>query len=132
MNIVFAYLLTLPVMAGLDLLWLGVVMKDFYQSKLGHLLSAGVSWPAAIAFYLMYALGVMYFASYPAFAQHSLVRALTTGALLGLFAYATYDLTNIATLSSWPLSVTVVDILWGGVITAAVSCAGYFLLGLFA
>lgn len=123
-----AYLLTLPILVGLDLAWLGVVMKDFYQTRIGHLLSGSVDWHAALLFYLAYALGVMYFASYPAYLEGSWARAAFTGALLGLFAYATYDLTNMATLINWPMSITVVDILWGGVITGALASAGYFLL----
>lgn len=126
MKLLFVYLLTLPVLTGIDLVWLGIVMKGFYQTRIGHLFGTGFNMPAAVAFYLIYTLGVLYFASYPAFAEHSLLRAIMTGAALGLLAYATYDLSNMATLAGWPLSVTIIDILWGGLLTAITASAGYF------
>ncbi|MBY0293769.1 DUF2177 family protein, partial [Patescibacteria group bacterium] len=86
MNIIFAYLLTLPLVAALDLIWLGFVMRDFYQTRLGHLLSPSINWPVAVIFYLTFALGIFYLASYPAFEQQSLLRAIGMGALLGIFA----------------------------------------------
>lgn len=125
---ILAYLFSLPVLVALDLLWLGVVMKGFYQARLGHLITGSFFIPAAVAFYLLYALGMLYFVTLPAYANHSLMQALVRGFLLGVFAYATYDLTNMATLPNWPLSITVVDILWGGVISAALAGAGYGLL----
>lgn len=131
-GIFIAYILSVCTMAAGDLLWLGVIMKDFYQTRLGHLLGGSVVWPAAIVFYLVYGLGVLYFAAYPAFTKQSLMFALGTGALLGAFAYATYDLTNQATLKSWPTIVTIVDIAWGAFLTALVAGAGYYLLSWFA
>lgn len=109
----------------LDLVWLGVVMKDFYRAQIGHLMSGSVVWPAAIVFYLVYAAGVWFFAVSPA---TSLMKALTLGVLLGALAYATYDLTNQATLKDWPVMVTVLDIIWGAVLTGAAATIGYLVL----
>lgn len=112
----------------LDLLWLGVIMKDFYRAQIGHLMSGTVVWGAAILFYLVYAAGVWFFAVASA---SSLVKALTLGALLGALAYATYDLTNQATLKDWPLVVTVADIAWGAFITGVAATVGYAVTKLF-
>ncbi len=121
---VYLYLLTIPVFFLVDMLWLGVVAKNFYQSQLAALLGP-VQWPAAIVFYLLYIVGIIIFAVAPALAQGSLQRAIVLGALFGFFCYATYDLTNLATLKDWPLKVVVVDILWGAVLTATVAAGSY-------
>lgn len=125
-NMLYIYVIVVPMFALLDVLWLGVIAKDFYQTRLGHLLGP-VQWYPAILFYLIYAAGVMYFAVHPALVAHSLSKATLLGALLGFFAYATYDLTNHATLRDWPTAVTVVDIIWGTVLTAGVASCGYVL-----
>lgn len=108
----------------LDALWLGLVARDFYRQGLGHLMAPAVAWVPALAFYLLFPLGLMLFAVQPALATGSIGRAGTLGALFGLFCYATYDLSNHATLRDWPWRVTLVDIAWGaaaGAITA--TCA---------
>jgi uncharacterized membrane protein len=112
--------ISLPIFIVLDLLWLGVVAKSFYQSKLAHLVGP-VMWPAAILFYAVFVAGLTYFATCPATSHSNLREAVYLGALFGFFTYATYDLTNQATLRSWPLSVTVVDIVWGTILGATVS-----------
>ncbi len=119
------YAITLPVFFAIDLVWLGVVARDFYRRQLGHLLSAQVNWPAAILFYLVFIAGIVFFAIRPALEAGSGLRALTYGAFLGFLAYATYDLTNQATVRDWPTLVTVVDLAWGTVLTALVSFLGY-------
>ena len=125
MKIVGVYLLSLIVFLAVDMLWLGVVAKDFYRNNLGHLLRADVNWAAALIFYLLYVAGVLIFASMPALERQSLRQAVLLGALFGFFAYATYDLTNLATLKDWPLNVALVDILWGTVLTATVAAASF-------
>ena len=92
-----------PILFVLDLLWIGVIGNGFYRSQLGSLLRPDVLWPAALAFYVIYALALAYFVTMPAISMRSLTHALLAGALLGLAAYATYDLTNLATLTGWPL-----------------------------
>jgi uncharacterized membrane protein len=118
-NILFMYLLTLLVFFLIDMVWLGLVAKNFYRRYLGDMLSPKVNWPAAILFYLLFIAGLLLFVIEPA--QGRALQALWKGAFFGLIAYATYDLTNLATLENWPLMVTVVDLVWGTVLGAAVS-----------
>jgi uncharacterized membrane protein len=122
------YLLTIPVFFAIDLLWLGVVAKNFYQDKLAHLLSPEVNWPAALLFYFMYIVGIILFAVKPGLEAGSLAKAALWGALFGFFTYATYDLTNLATLRQWPIKVVVVDVLWGTLLCTLVA-SGSFLIG---
>jgi uncharacterized membrane protein len=119
------YVLTVPVFFAVDLLWLGVLAREFYRSNLGHLLSPTVNWPAAIVFYLLFIAGILYFAVLPALAEGSLGRAVLNGLLFGFFTYMTYELTNLATLPSWPLKVVLVDIAWGMALSATVAAASY-------
>jgi uncharacterized membrane protein len=119
------YLIALPVFFAIDMVWLGLVAKGFYRRELGSLTRDRVQWPAALLFYLLFILGLVVFVVAPAVDDGSWLRALLYGALFGLIAYATYDLTNLATLRGWPLPVTVVDLVWGTVLAAAVSVATY-------
>jgi uncharacterized membrane protein len=115
------YATTLVIFFAIDLVWLGVVAKNFYRQHIGHLLGAEVNWGAAVLFYLVYIAGIVVFAVKPALDAGSAARALTHGALFGFIAYATYDLTNQATMRDWPVLVTVVDLAWGSVLTATVA-----------
>ena len=119
------YLIALPVFFAIDMVWLGLVAKGFYRHQIGSLMRANVNWPAAIAFYLLFILGLVVFVVAPALDKGSWARALLYGALFGLITYATYDLTNLATLRDWPVLLTVVDLIWGAVLAAAVSVATY-------
>ncbi len=119
------YLLTVPVFLAVDLVWLGVISKDFYRENLGYLLSPAVNWPAAIVFYLLFIVGILYFAVVPALARGSLWRAVLNGGLFGFFTYMTYELTNMATLPNWPLNVVLIDTAWGVTLCAVVSGASY-------
>lgn len=110
---------------ALDFLWLGVVARDFYRGQLGHLMSPTVRWPAAILFYLLFVAGVVVFVVLPALERASLGRALLLGGFFGLVTYATWDLTNLATLKGFPAALVPVDMAWGAALTAAVSGAGY-------
>lgn len=114
------YIISVPVFFLVDLLWLGVVAKEFYRNRLGHLMG-DINWVAAIIFYLIFLLGLTYFASYPAALKGSVMTALMLGALFGFFTYATYDLTNLATLKDWPLTIVLVDIVWGTVLGGVVA-----------
>lgn len=125
------YPIIVLVIVMLDVLWLGVVMKDFYRTHLGHLMGGSVVWWAAVAFYLLFAAGLLYFAVIPALAAGSLMKAILLGAALGVVAYATYDLSNNATLKDWPVIVTVVDIAWGAVISGVAAAAGYLAAKIF-
>lgn len=120
------YLLTAGVFFALDMLWLGLAAKNFYQKQLHGFLSEKVNWTAAIIFYLLFIVGIFIFSILPAVEKNSFSKALILGALFGFFTYATYDLTNLATLKNWPMMVVLVDILWGIFLTASTSMAGYF------
>jgi uncharacterized membrane protein len=128
MKVIYLYFLTIPVFFGIDLIWLGFVAKGFYRNNLGHLLRSDVNWSAALVFYLLYIGGILIFATLPALEKKSLYQAVVLGGLFGFFAYATYDLTNMATLKDWPLNVVIVDIIWGIVLTASVAAVS-FLIG---
>lgn len=119
------YLMTVPVFFAIDMIWLGVVAKGFYRTRLAGLLRPDVNWGAAIGFYLMYIAGILVFAVAPGLEKQSLGQAALMGGLFGFFTYATYDLTNLATLRDWPVSVVLVDIAWGVVLCAAVATASY-------
>ncbi len=119
------YMIALPIFFGIDMVWLGLIAKNFYAQRIGLLMKPDINWPAAILFYLLFIIGLVVFAIMPAFEKGSWLHALSLGALFGLIAYATYDLTNLATLKNWPLSVTIVDLAWGAVLGALVSGVTY-------
>jgi len=124
-NLVKIYFSTAVLFFAVDILWLGVVAKNFYNKHLGQFFRDRVNWIAAILFYLLYILGIMIFAIFPGIASASLSRTAILGTLYGLFTYATYDLTNLATLKDWPKIIVVVDILWGMVLCGLVSTGGF-------
>jgi uncharacterized membrane protein len=123
------FLIALPVFFLIDMIWLVLVAKKFYQDQIGFLMRPDINWFAAIMFYLLFISGLVLFVISPAFEKHSWVHALLYGALFGLITYATYDLTNLATLKDWPLLVTVVDLIWGTVLAASISVVTYFIAG---
>ena len=112
-----------------DLLWLGVVSRNFYRKHLHHLFKENVNWPAALVFYVVYIAGLMIFAVLPAIRNSSLFFALGYGMLYGFFTYATYDLTNLATIRGWPKVIVVVDMAWGTVLCGMAAVAGYYVAG---
>ena len=130
MDFLLMYLFAFSIFFVVDLLWLGVFAKNFYNKYLGFIMAKKVVWPAAIIFYLLFIFGLVYFAIAPAVDEASFTVALQNGALLGLLCYATYDLTNLATLKDWPLKVTIIDLVWGTFIgtTTAVLAYGLFTL----
>jgi uncharacterized membrane protein len=137
LNYLAAYGATAVVMLALDIAWLGFIAKSFYREAIGHLMADPPNLVAAVVFYLLYPAGVMLFAVAPAAwigvlaasTDIPLSRAVLAGALFGFFAYATYDLTNLATLRGWPWRLALVDIAWGTALTAAAAAAGHWALG---
>jgi uncharacterized membrane protein len=121
------YLIALPVFFAIDMFWLGIVAKNFYRAQIGFLMKSDINWVAAILFYLLFIVGLILFVIAPALEKGSWTHALLFGAFFGLITYATYDLTNLATLKDWPLMVTLVDLAWGAVLAASVSTATYFI-----
>ncbi len=123
------FLIALPVFFAIDMVWLVMVARKFYQKQIGFLMKPEINWFAAIIFYLLFIAGLVTFVISPAIEKHSLVHAVLFGALFGLTTYATYDLTNLATLKDWPLLVTVVDLIWGTVLAASISVITYIIAG---
>ena len=121
------FLIALPVFFVIDMLWLVLIAKNFYQKQIGFLMNPDINWVAAIIFYLLFITGLIIFVISPAIEKYSWLHALLFGALFGLITYATYDLTNLATLKDWPLLVTIVDLIWGTVLAASVSVITYLI-----
>jgi uncharacterized membrane protein len=121
------YAIALPVFFAIDMVWLGLLAKGFYRGQIGTLLKSDINWTAAIIFYLVFIVGLVIFVITPAVEKGSWVHALIFGALFGFITYATYDLTNLATLKDWPLLVTIVDLVWGAVLAASVSTVTYII-----
>lgn len=122
------YLMAYGAAAGIfllaDAVWLGLIAKDLYRAQIGHLLAADFRIGPAILFYLMYLVGIVYFAISPALASGRWQDAILPGALFGFMAYGTYDLTNWAVMRDWPAGITFIDLAWGTVLTTAAATAG--------
>ena len=123
-----AYAGTMIVMVGLDLLWLGVIAKPFYQRGIGHLMADSPNVPVAVLFYAVFGLGLVIFAVLPFAPTPGWGKTATMAALFGFFAYATYDLTNLATLKQWPIGLSLVDIAWGTCVSSAAAVGGKALM----
>jgi uncharacterized membrane protein len=120
------YLSMLVVFFIVDMLWLGLVASSFYKKHLGFLMSTNINWYAAIFFYLLFIVGILVFVVIPGIKENSLPQILLRAALFGLITYATYDLTNLATLKDWPVVITLIDLVWGMVLTTVVGITGFF------
>jgi uncharacterized membrane protein len=127
-KLIISYALTFIVFFIVDMAWLGFIAKDLYKRYLGGFLSEQVNWTAAVVFYLLFIVGVFIFAIMPSVEKNSVVSAVTLGALFGFFTYATYDLTNLATLKGWPVTIVFIDIVWGSILTGIVSTAGFYIV----
>lgn len=126
MKLLVAYLVTAVVFLIIDYLWLGIVMKDYFQSQLSHLMAENVNLSIAALFYLFYAAGIVFLCVNPALESENWTKALINGAILGFLAYGTYDITNMATLRDWPIMMSVIDVTWGTTLTGLASISGYF------
>jgi uncharacterized membrane protein len=124
---IIAYFSGLIVMGVLDGVWLGFATSRIYKPGIGPLMADKPVAAAAIIFYLLYAAGVAYLITLPALAAGSLGSAATRGAVLGLIAYGTYDLTSLAILRGWPVNVTVIDMIWGAILTGLTASAAYLI-----
>jgi uncharacterized membrane protein len=124
---ILLYVLTLVLFLIIDLCWLGWLAKDLYKKQLGHLMTDKVNWTAALIFYGIFISALLFFVIQPAIEKKDLGFALLSGAFFGLVTYATYDLTNLATLKSWPQQIVYIDICWGTVLCTLVSGGGYYL-----
>jgi uncharacterized membrane protein len=115
------YAMATVVFFALDIVWLGYIARGFYRNNLGSIISPEVNWSAAVVFYLLYIVGILVFAIVPALKAGSIQTAIIWGALFGFFTYATYDLTNMATIKNWPLKIVIVDIVWGSFLCSVVA-----------
>jgi len=128
-NYFYAFMTSLITMAVIDAAWLGAIAPKFYKKHIGFIMAAKPNWLAAAAFYIIFIIGVTVFVVYPGWKNpESLVKVASLGALFGLVAYATYDLTNQATLKNWPPIVTIVDLIWGTFLTATVCVVSVVIL----
>jgi uncharacterized membrane protein len=126
-RLIIAYIATGLAFAAIDSVWLRSMYTRLYQPEIGELLMRGFRIGPAIIFYLLYIAGIIYFAVAPALRSGQWQTALVQGALFGFFCYMTYDLTNFATLKVWSVKVTVLDIIWGTVLTGSAALAGYWM-----
>ncbi len=120
------YFLALPIFFAIDMVWLGLVAKTFYSDHIGFLMTKDVKWAAALIFYALFIAGLVFFVVTPALEKREWTHALFAGVFFGLITYATYDLTNLATLKNWPMIVTIVDLVWGMTVSGLVSVLTYF------
>ena len=123
---IIAYVSTAVAFFAIDVLWLGIVAKRFYFSRLSHLLADRINYTAAAAFYALYVVGLVIFAVAPALDAGTWQPAAVYGAMFGFFCYATYDMTNQSTLKNWPAAITIADISWGTALSGTAATAGYF------
>ncbi len=128
LDVLTRYIAVLIPFVVVDMIWLGQMAPRFYKPVMGDIALSGFRFAPAIAFYLMFPVGVVLFALNPALKAQSLLTALTFGALFGLFTYGTYDLTNQATLRNWTWSLSLTDMAWGGVLTAISTAVAYLIL----
>ncbi|MCX6583733.1 MAG: DUF2177 family protein [Candidatus Aminicenantes bacterium] len=119
------YIVTFIAFFAIDMVWLGLVARTFYRKYLGFLMASSPNWLPAIIFYFLFIAGILVFVVVPGLATNSLKTTLLRAALFGLITYATYDLTNLATVKDWPVLVTIVDMIWGTVLSTAVSFVGF-------
>jgi uncharacterized membrane protein len=115
------YFITLIAFLAIDMVWLGLVARTFYRNYLGFLMTPTTNWIAAVLFYLLFILGILVFVVVPGLQDNSLKATILRAVLFGLVTYATYDLTNLATVKNWPVLITVIDMAWGTILSVVVS-----------
>jgi uncharacterized membrane protein len=127
LEIIKTYFIALFVFFTIDIIWLVFVAKNFYRKELGFIMSPKPNWFAAIIFYLIFIMGVVFFVINPAIIKDSWSYALLVGMFFGFITYSTYDLTNLATLKDWPLKITLIDMIWGTSLGGMVSVITFFI-----
>ncbi len=127
MEFIKHYLVVAGIFVAIDAIWLTLIASKFYKKELGDLLLKKAKLGPAVVFYVLYVVGILYFAVDPALKAGTLSSALGHGALLGLLMYATYDLTNLSTLKNWSSKVTVVDLVWGTFVTALTTTLAFLI-----
>ena len=127
MKYIYLYLITFVIFLAIDFIWLNFVAKNLYATRIGHLLAEKPNLIPALIFYLIFVVGIITFAIIPGYEAKNILKTILLGALFGFLAYSTYDLTNFATMKNWPLSVTIIDIIWGTSVSLITSVAGYYI-----
>lgn len=120
------YMITLAVFFLVDMVWLGLIANKLYRDQIGFIMKDRPNWLAAFIFYLIFILGLVFFVIQPALLSESIVEALLRGMFFGFITYATYDLTNLATLENWPLKITIIDLIWGTTLGGVVSTISFY------
>lgn len=119
---------TFIVFMGIDLIWLGFVAKNLYAKYLGYLMAPKINWLAALIFYVIFIIGILYFVIAPTLVDRNLGQLILRAALFGFITYATYDLTNLATVRDWPITITIIDLIWGTTLSTSVSLISYLII----
>ena len=127
-RILLTYAVSVPVFFIIDMIWLGLIARGFYRKALEPLLTPNINWTAAIIFYFLFLVGILLFALLPGMEKRSLGHTIVMAALFGFIAYATYDLTNLATLRDWPLFLSLVDMAWGAFLSASTAAITYLIM----
>lgn len=131
-NFLSLWAISLPIIIILDLIWFSLTVEKFYKPYLGHIISDNFNYLAAAIFYIIYSFGLSYLIVLPAVeADHTVFRVLCDAFILGFIAYGAYDLTNQATIKDWPVIVTIIDMLWGGVVTSLAAAITYKIFSIF-
>lgn len=122
------FVITFIVFMTIDLIWLGVVAKNLYNKYLGYIMTKNINWMAAIIFYIIFVIGMLLFVIQPALAKDSVQYLILYGMAYGFVTYATYDLTNLATLKDWPLEITIIDLIWGTTLSTLTTYFSYLII----
>lgn len=125
------YLISTGIFLCIDAIWLGFIARGIYAKYLGYIMAKNIVWWAAGVFYLIFMAGLLFFVIEPSVRTQSIRYALAAGAFFGFVAYATYDLTNLATIEGWPLFVTDIDLIWGAFVASSTSVLSYMLINRF-
>lgn len=126
MEYVIIYMITLAVFFLIDIVWLALIANKLYKDQIGFIMKDKPNWVVAIIFYMIFVLGLVFFVIDPALLSESMLEALLRGMFFGFITYATYDLTNLATLDKWPLKITIIDLIWGTTLGGLVSIISYY------
>lgn len=127
-RILITYAVSVPVFFAIDMIWLGLIARNFYRKSLEPLLTPNINWTAALTFYFLFLAGILIFALIPGIEKKSLAYTVKMAAVFGFIAYATYDLTNLATLRDWPLMLSIVDMCWGSFLSASTAAITYYII----
>ena len=122
------FAVTFVVFMGIDLIWLGFVAKNIYSKYLGYLMAPNVNWLAALVFYVIFIIGILYFVIAPSLVDRDFTQLVIRAMLFGFITYATYDLTNLATVRDWPITITIIDLIWGTTLSTSVSVISYLII----